>query len=180
MAAVREAAARDDCAAGSQEDVEGADARVTAAHFASALRAVRPSATRGMNVAMPETGVAAGGGPKASYSSVGGLESAKASLRRCVELPLRRPQALARLGARAQRGAILYGPPGSGKTMLVRAAAADAKVPLVPLSGADLFSMYVGEGERLLRRAFKVRRACERLCEHPCARAIARMTLLIA
>ena len=144
MAAVREVAA----AAGAQEgEGEGA---VTAAHFAAALCAVRPSATRGLGVA-----AAAEKANGAAYGAIGGLEGAKAALRRCVELPLRRPEALARLGARAQRGAVLYGPPGSGKTTLARAAAAEAGVPLVPLSGADLFSMYVGEGERLLRRAFK-------------------------
>ena len=64
------------------------------------------------------------------FSSVGGLHKQKEALRRAVVLPLRHPALLRALGARPGRGALLHGPPGSGKTLLAAAIAAEAGVHL--------------------------------------------------
>ncbi len=79
----------------------------------------------------------------------------KKRLRQAVEWPLLHADAFSRLGLSAPRGVLLYGPPGCSKTTLARAAATASGATLLPLSCAQLFSMYVGEGEALLRDTFK-------------------------
>jgi ATP-dependent 26S proteasome regulatory subunit len=71
-----------------------------------------------------------------------------------VEWPLQHAAAFARLNVRPPRGVLLHGPPGCCKTTLARAAATAAAATLLPLSGADIFSMYVGEGEAIVRELF--------------------------
>jgi len=127
------------------------NAVVTAADFASALALVGASVSRG--------GLDSSISPKTSWDDVGGIDEAKAALRRAVELPLRRPAACARLGVPAARGVLLYGPPGCSKTTLASALATAAGASLHVLSAASLFSAYVGEGEAALRAAFAAARS---------------------
>jgi len=103
-------------------------------------------------------GVAAEAAP-VSWDEIGGLGAVKARLRQAVEWPLLHAARCRRLGLRAPRGVLLHGPPGCSKTQLARAAATAAGVTLVPLSGAQLFSCYLGEGERALASAFARARA---------------------
>jgi SpoVK/Ycf46/Vps4 family AAA+-type ATPase len=121
---------------------------VTAAHFSAALALVGPSVARGTARAFPP----------ASWDDVGGLEDVKKRLRQAVEWPLAHAAAFARLGLSPPRGVLLHGPPGCAKTTLARAAAAASGATFVPLAGAELYSMYVGEGEAALREAFRAAR----------------------
>lgn len=79
--------------------------------------------------AAPSRGSASSAEP-AGFSSVGGLHKQKEALRRAIVVPLRHPALLRALGARPGSGALLHGPPGSGKTMLAAALAAEAGVHL--------------------------------------------------
>ncbi len=93
--------------------------------------------------------------PPASWSDIGGLEPVKARLRQAVEWPITRAAAFKRLGILPPRGVLLHGPPGCAKTTLARAAATASGATFIPLQGASLYSMYVGEGEAELRDAFR-------------------------
>ncbi|KAL6754073.1 P-loop containing nucleoside triphosphate hydrolase protein [Haematococcus lacustris] len=124
---------------GSQEG-----AALQAEDFTAAMRRVGPSIVRGLVAEGPDT----------RWGDIGGLEAVKLRLRQAVEWPLRHAAAFARLGLKAPRGVLLYGPPGCSKTTLARAAACASGATLLPLSCAQLFSMYVGEGEGLLRDLF--------------------------
>jgi SpoVK/Ycf46/Vps4 family AAA+-type ATPase len=122
---------------------------LTAADFAAARTRVGASIVRGL-AAEP---------PPVAWADIGGQTDVKRRLRQAVEWPLQHAEAFARLGLRAPRGILLHGPPGCSKTLLARAAAHASGATLIPLSGAQLFSMYLGEGERALARAFARARA---------------------
>ncbi|KAK4537169.1 hypothetical protein CDCA_CDCA11G3194 [Cyanidium caldarium] len=98
------------------------------------------------------------------YESIGGYDGAKQALRQAIEWPLRYRHTWQRLHLRPARGVLLHGPPGCCKTKLVRAAVAAAsaagiRVSFLRLSGAELYSAYLGESERTLREAFTLARA---------------------
>jgi len=92
--------------------------------------------------------------------TVGGLDDAKSTLRRCVLIPLRHSEIFYELplALRPPRGVLLHGPPGTGKTMLARALAADSGVPLLSLHSTALESKWWGESSKLLSAAFEVAR----------------------
>ena len=96
---------------------------------------------------------------KASWSDIGGAEAAVAALRSGVELPLAHAPLYARMGLRPPRGLLLHGPPGNAKTTLVRALAGAVRASFLSLSGADVYSPYVGESERAVRGVFAAARA---------------------
>ncbi|KAK3035949.1 hypothetical protein RJ639_031372 [Escallonia herrerae] len=106
---------------------------------------VGPSITRGVTVEIP----------KVSWDDIGGLQDLKKKLQQAVEWPLKHAAAFARLGVSPVRGVLLHGPPGCSKTTLAKAAAHAAQASFFSLSGAELYSMYVGEGEALLRNTFR-------------------------
>ncbi|GLJ40488.1 hypothetical protein SUGI_0834770 [Cryptomeria japonica] len=93
--------------------------------------------------------------PKVLWEDIGGLHDVKKKLRQAVEWPIKHAAAFARLGLSPPRGVLLHGPPGCSKTSLVKAAAHAAQANLFSLSGAELYSMYVGEGEAFLREIFQ-------------------------
>ena len=88
------------------------------------------------------------------YASLGGVDALVASLRESVELPLARPELFERRGVRPPRGVLLWGPPGTGKTRLARAAAASANAALLVVRGPELVTAAVGESEAALRGVF--------------------------
>lgn len=88
------------------------------------------------------------------YSDIGGQAQTIQKLRECVEWPLLHPEAFARLGVRAPRGVLLYGPPGCSKTLLVRACATESGVNFLAVKGPELLNKYVGESERAVREIF--------------------------
>ncbi|KAL3693889.1 hypothetical protein R1sor_007540 [Riccia sorocarpa] len=116
------------------------------AEWEEALVNVGPSIVRG---------TAAAEVPKVSWEDIGGLVEVKKKLRQAVEWPIKHADAFTRLGITPTRGVLLHGPPGCCKTTLARAAAHAAQATMISLSGADLYSMYVGEGEALVRETFR-------------------------
>lgn len=119
-------------------------------HYGNALQTVRPSLLRGR---------LSGEVPRTQWEDIGGLEEVKKRLRMAVEWPLSHPKTFARLGLYSPRGVLLHGPPGCSKTTLVRAMASNGRANFLHLSGADVYSCFVGEAERLVREAFSVARA---------------------
>lgn len=95
----------------------------------------------------------------ASWGDIGGYAELKLALQQAVLWPLQYAQSYQQLGLSPPRGILLYGPPGCAKTMLVRAAASTSGAHMIALSGADIFSAYVGEAERMLRDTFRRARA---------------------
>lgn len=93
-----------------------------------------------------------------SFKDVAGNEEAKESLKEIVDF-LSNPEKYKSYGARMPKGVILYGDPGTGKTLLAKAVAGEAKVPFYALSGSDFVQVYVGVGAARIRNLFKKARS---------------------
>lgn len=93
-----------------------------------------------------------------NFDYVAGNEEAKESLMDIVDF-LKNPQKYKNYGARMPKGVILYGSPGTGKTLLAKAVAGEAKVPFYALSGSDFVQVYVGVGAARIRNLFKKAKA---------------------
>ena len=92
------------------------------------------------------------------FHTVAGNEEAKESLMDIVDF-LKNPDKYTKYGARMPKGVILYGLPGTGKTLLAKAVAGEAKVPFYALSGSDFVQVYVGVGAARIRSLFKKAKA---------------------
>ncbi|SNS19086.1 ATPase family associated with various cellular activities (AAA) [Humidesulfovibrio mexicanus] len=90
-----------------------------------------------------------------TYADVGGLDEVVATLRETIELPIRHPEVLRRLGVTPHRGVLLFGPPGCGKTLLARAVACESGARFLPVSGPELITKWHGESEEKLRELFQ-------------------------
>lgn len=105
------------------------------------------------------SGFAAAQVPATRFSDVAANEEALESMRDLLAF-IQTPEKFARLGARIPRGVLLYGMPGTGKTLLARALAGEAGVPFFAVNGADFVEMYVGVGASRVRSLFqKARKA---------------------
>ncbi|MFH1138103.1 MAG: ATP-dependent zinc metalloprotease FtsH [Pseudomonadota bacterium] len=91
---------------------------------------------------------------KVSFNDVAGLDEAKEELQEVVEF-LSHPEKFTRLGGKLPRGVLLVGPPGTGKTMLAKAAAGESGVPFFNLSGSEFVEMFVGLGAARVRDLFQ-------------------------
>lgn len=89
-----------------------------------------------------------------SFESLGGVDAHEAALRELVTLPLTNPKVFTQCGVKPPRGVLLYGPPGSGKTRLARAAAHASNAKLFVVNGPELVSANLGESEEALRAVF--------------------------
>lgn len=89
-----------------------------------------------------------------TFRDVAGEDEAKESLQEVVDF-LHNPGRYVKIGARLPKGALLVGPPGTGKTMLAKAVAGEAKVPFFSLAGSDFIELYVGVGASRVRDLFK-------------------------
>ena len=92
--------------------------------------------------------------PETRFSDVAANAEAMESLRDLVSF-IQSPEKYSRLGARIPRGVLLYGMPGTGKTLMARALAGEAGVPFFAVNGADFVEMYVGVGASRIRTLFK-------------------------
>ena len=90
---------------------------------------------------------------KATFKDVAGIEEAKEELKEIVEF-LRNPKKFTKLGGEIPKGVLLIGAPGTGKTLLARAVAGEAKVPFFTISGSDFVEMFVGVGASRVRDLF--------------------------
>ncbi len=93
--------------------------------------------------------------PAVSYEDIGGLEREVARVREIVELPLRHARIFERLGVLPPKGVLLYGAPGTGKTLLARAVAAESRVHFIHLNGPEIMRKFYGESEAKLRDVFE-------------------------
>jgi proteasome regulatory subunit len=96
--------------------------------------------------------------PDVSYEQVGGLESQIQEIRETVELPLTNPAIFKDIGIEPPRGVLLYGLPGTGKTMLAKAVAHESKATFIHMSGSELVHKFIGEGAQLVRDIFQMAR----------------------
>lgn len=124
--------------------------RVAHADLLGALETIRPT-SMSTSDALQTGGL--------SLDDVGDMVEVKQSLTEAVLWPLQYPDSFARLGVNPPRGVLLYGPPGCGKTYLVRALAGSGKLNVFVVKGAELLDKWVGESERAVRELF--RRAAE-------------------
>lgn len=113
--------------------------------FKNSLKVVRPSALREVLVDVPNV----------KWNDVGGLENVKHEMREAVEWPLKSPDAFRRLGVKPPKGVLLYGAPGTGKTMLAKAVANESNANFILVKGPELLSKWVGESEKAVRTIFK-------------------------
>jgi cell division protease FtsH len=91
--------------------------------------------------------------PKVTFNDVAGVDEAKEELSEIIEF-LKDPGKFQKLGGKIPKGALLLGPPGSGKTLLARAVAGEAGVPFFSMSGSDFVEMFVGVGASRVRDLF--------------------------
>ena len=89
------------------------------------------------------------------YDDVGGCRKQMAQIREMIELPLRHPALFKTLGVKPPRGVLLYGPPGSGKTLIARAVANETGAFFFLINGPEIMSKMAGESESNLRKAFE-------------------------
>jgi len=96
--------------------------------------------------------------PDTTYEDIGGLEDQITEVRETIELPLTDPDLFDETGIDPPSGVLLHGPPGTGKTMLAKAAARQTDATFIKMAGSELVHKFIGEGARLVRDLFKVAR----------------------
>ncbi|NEW32181.1 AAA family ATPase [Nocardia cyriacigeorgica] len=138
----REAALR----AASRANREQTEPQLSQDDLAGALEVIRPLSRSGMEeLAIGSLGL----------DDVGDMAETKQALTETVLWPLRHPDSFARLGIEPPRGVLLYGPPGCGKTYLVRALAGSGQLSVHAVKGAELMDKWVGSSERAVRELFQ-------------------------
>lgn len=94
--------------------------------------------------------------PDISYEDVGGLEDQLLEVRETVELALKRPELFKKVGIDPPKGVLLYGAPGTGKTLLAKAVAHETEATFIRIIGSELVQKFIGEGARLVREIFNL------------------------
>ena len=119
---------------------------VTMDNFLEAMKEVEPSAIREVFVEVPDV----------KWNDVGGLDDIKRELREAIEWPLKYPDIFKKADAAPPKGILLYGKPGTGKTLLAKAVANESGVNFISIKGPQLISRYIGESERGVRETFRM------------------------
>jgi len=96
--------------------------------------------------------------PDISYAQIGGLTDEIKEVREAVEYPLTKPEIFRRVGVEPPKGILLYGSPGTGKTLIAKAVAHEAKATFIRMSGSELVHKFIGEGAGLVRELFTLAR----------------------
>lgn len=94
--------------------------------------------------------------PDITYDDVGGLEEQIQEIRETVELPLKKPELFERIGIEPPRGVLLFGAPGTGKTLVAKAVAHETQARFIRIIGSELVQKFIGEGARLVREIFQL------------------------
>ncbi len=89
-----------------------------------------------------------------SYGDLGGLRDEVQKIREMVELPMRHPELFETLGIEPPKGVLIYGSPGTGKTLLAKAVANESEAHFITIAGPEVVSKFVGEAEEKLRKLF--------------------------
>merc|ERR1711959_230321 len=92
--------------------------------------------------------------PTEEYSDVGGLDKQIEELMEAVVLPMKYKDRFTSLGIKPPKGVLLYGPPGTGRTLLARACAAQTEACFLKLAASQLVQMFIGDGTKMVRDAF--------------------------
>ena len=119
--------------------------QVTMDNFMEALKEIEPSAIREVFVEVPDV----------KWSDVGGLEDIKKQLMETIEWPLKYPELFTKAKTTPPKGALLFGAPGTGKTLVAKAVANESGVNFISVKGPALISKYLGESERGIREVFR-------------------------
>merc|ERR1712241_577852 len=117
---------------------------VTMADFRYAMGKSTPSAIRECVVEVPTV----------TWQDVGGLENVKRELQELVQYPVEHPEKFLKFGMMPSRGALFYGPPGCGKTLLAKAIANECQANFISIKGPELLTMWFGESEANVRDVF--------------------------
>jgi transitional endoplasmic reticulum ATPase len=140
-ALVREAALR----AAARASSDGNEPKLTQADLVGALSVIRPlSRSAAMEVSVGSI----------TLDDVGDMVETKQALTEAVLWPLQHPDTFARLGVQPPRGVLLYGPPGCGKTFVVRALASTGRLSVHAVKGSELMDKWVGSSEKAVRELF--------------------------
>ncbi|MDG6985218.1 MAG: CDC48 family AAA ATPase [Nitrososphaerota archaeon] len=118
---------------------------VTMEDFEGALKDVMPSAMREVYLETPDV----------KWTDIGGLEGVKKELQEAVEWPLKYPDLYDKIGYSMPKGIMLYGPSGTGKTLLAKSVATESEANFISVRGPELLSKWVGESERGIREVFR-------------------------
>jgi transitional endoplasmic reticulum ATPase len=118
---------------------------VTMPDFEGALKDVMPSAMREVYLETPDV----------KWADIGGLDTVKKELQEAVEWPLKYPDLYDKIGYSMPKGILLYGPSGTGKTLLAKAVATESEANFISVRGPELLSKWVGESERGIREVFR-------------------------
>jgi len=113
-------------------------------HFNDALKVVNPSTLRETHVQTPNV----------AWEDIGGLEKTKKDLIEMVQYPIEYPEIYRKYGQTPSRGALLWGPPGCGKTLLAKAIATECASNFISIKGPELLTMWFGESEANVRDVF--------------------------
>ncbi|MDH3191206.1 MAG: CDC48 family AAA ATPase [Nitrosopumilus sp.] len=119
--------------------------QITDEDFKEALKEVRPSALREVQVQVPNI----------SWDDVGGLDELKEELREAIEWPIKHKEAFEYVDIESPKGVLLYGPPGTGKTLIAKALAKMTDSNFISVKGPELLSKWVGESEKGVREIFR-------------------------
>jgi len=118
---------------------------ITSDDFREALKEVRPSALREVQVQIPDV----------NWDDVGGLEELKDELREAIEWPIKHKEAYDYVDVGSPKGILLHGPPGTGKTLIAKALAKMTESNFISIKGPELLSKWVGESEKGVREIFR-------------------------
>ena len=113
--------------------------------FKLAIKEIEPSALREIYLEVPEV----------NWEQVGGLIEVKERLKESIEWPLTKPEMFEHFGIKPPRGIVLFGAPGTGKTLIAKAIANEAKANFITIKGPELISKWVGDSEKAVRELFK-------------------------
>jgi len=113
-------------------------------HFTDAMKLISPSSIRETTVQVPNV----------KWEDIGGLEATKKDLIEMVQYPIEYPEIYAKYGQSPSRGALLWGPPGCGKTLLAKAIASECAANFISVKGPELLTMWFGESEANVREVF--------------------------
>ncbi|MCK4938168.1 MAG: CDC48 family AAA ATPase [Methanosarcinales archaeon] len=118
---------------------------VTTTDFEDALKNIEPSALREVFFEVPQL----------KWDDIGGQDDVKKELIEAVEWPLKYPEAFEAIKTKPPKGILLFGPPGTGKTMLAKAVANESEANFISIKGPELLNKYVGESEKAVREVFR-------------------------
>jgi transitional endoplasmic reticulum ATPase len=119
--------------------------KITPEDFENALKEVQPSALREVYVQRPNV----------KWTDIGGLEAVKDELKEAIEWPIKHADLFSEADIIPPKGLLLFGAPGTGKTMIAKAVATNSEANFISIKGPELLSKWVGESEKGIREVFR-------------------------